>query len=80
MLSSAFEGKSPIVQQVLDFQDRFDIGAAVETMAGGGALGPDAVEFGLPKPQNISRQPGDFAHFTDFEVKLVGDVAMFLCL
>ena len=59
------------IQQCFDFENQFNIGPAVESLAGRGTLGVDAWKFGLPESQNGRGDPRNFTDLTNFKIELV---------
>jgi hypothetical protein len=50
--------------------------AGIQPLTRCGSLWPDPREFRFPKPQYMRRQAGDFADFTDSEIKFVWYIFM----
>ena len=71
MPSRALDGEFFFMKQVFNGQDLLHIPAAIEALAGIGALGPYLGKLGLPESEYIGRYTGQGADLLDAEVEFV---------
>jgi hypothetical protein len=79
MLAGALDGKPPIIQQMLDFQNQPDVFLGIETLTGGGALRTHFLEFSFPKSQDVGGNSRYFADFANAEIEFVRNFDRFGC-
>jgi len=75
VLARARDREALFIQQALDFEDGFDILAAIKTVAARAFYGLKRGEFGLPVAQDEGFRRGEAAHFSDAEKALFRDFA-----
>jgi hypothetical protein len=73
-LPRAFDGVALLVQQALDLQHQLHILAPVQPVSLAGLLRAERWKLSFPKPQYVRLDSRQTAHFTDPEVKLIGDL------
>jgi hypothetical protein len=69
----AFDGEALFVEEVLDFEDEFNVLAAVEALVGTGFFGVKGGEFGLPEAEDVLFDAGETADIADAEVEAIRD-------
>lgn len=74
MFSGSLDRETLFVEEPFDFQDQFDIFAAVLPLIGSGFLRTQAAKLRFPIAQDIGFDAGKAGHFPDFEIELVGDI------
>ncbi len=79
MLSSAGDRETFFVEKALDFENGFDVVAAVEAMAAGAFYGLQRREFGLPVTQDEGFRRRQAAHFADAEKALLRNFRRGMC-
>ena len=71
VLPGAFDGIFFIIQQMLDFQNDFNIPPGVKPLARWGSMGPDFHEFLFPESNDIRRQTGNPANLADLVIQFI---------
>ena len=67
MFAGTDDGETLFVEKPLDFENSFDVLAAIKAMSTGAFHGLKRGEFGLPVAQDESLCGGQAAHFADAE-------------
>ena len=71
-LAGAGDGSSLAVDQALDFQNQFNVAAAVEALAGSALGGLELGELRLPEAQDVGLEVDDAGYIANLEVEAVG--------
>lgn len=74
MFAGAFDGEALLVEEAFDFEDEFDVFAAVLALVGAGFFGAEAVELGFPIAEDVGFNAGEAGDLAYFEIELIGDV------